>query len=411
MIRFTNAGFTKKLLLISSVLLVLSPISEAWYGSAGFSDTTGMVVQAEPEREPEPLAERIKPPAIHAKAAALIDVASGRILYSWNGEEPLPMASTTKIMTAIVAIETGKLSDAVKTSKRAFAKEGSSLFLRRGEEMSLHHLLYGLMLRSGNDAAVAIAEHVGGSEEGFVYMMNEKAEMLGLEKTQFRNPHGLDADGHYTTANDLARLSAYALHNPTFQEIVRTKVKTVPNPNEKWDYRWTNKNKMLQLYEGADGVKTGYTSKALRCLVSSATRNGQQLAVVTLNDGNDWLDHSRLLNYGFSAFPAVPLVAKGDKIQGYEHLQASASVAYPLGADERDRVKSSVRLIPAGSLDYRLGYRGSLRYELDGKPLISVQLEEAAAGGDGPGTGKEASAAARWFHGMRTAAGSLFHTR
>ncbi|BFH69348.1 MAG: D-alanyl-D-alanine carboxypeptidase family protein [Paenibacillus dendritiformis] len=406
MIRFTNAGFTKKLLLISSVLLVFSSFSEAGNGSTGLSDSSVQVAQAEPEREPGRRAERLKPPAIHAKAAALIDVASGRILYSRNGEEPLPMASTTKIMTAIVAIESGKLSDVVKTSKRAFAKEGSSLYLRRGEEMSLHHLLYGLMLRSGNDAAVAIAEHVGGSEEGFVYMMNQKAEMLGLEKTQFRNPHGLDADGHYTTANDLARLSAYALHNPTFQEIVRTKVKTVPNPNANWDYKWTNKNKMLQLYEGADGVKTGYTSKALRCLVSSATRHGQQLAVVTLNDGNDWLDHTRLLDYGFSAFPAVPLIAKGDKIQGYEHLQASVSAAYPLGEDERGQVKASVRLVPAGSLDYRLGYRGTIRYELDGQPLIAVPLEEAAAGGDGPGKGD--SPAARWFDGLRTAVGALF---
>ncbi|NKI19861.1 D-alanyl-D-alanine carboxypeptidase [Paenibacillus dendritiformis] len=409
MIRFTNAGFTKKLLLISSVLLVFSSFSEAGNGSTGLSDSSVQVAQAEPEREPGRRAERLKPPAIHAKAAALIDVASGRILYSRNGEEPLPMASTTKIMTAIVAIESGKLSDVVKTSKRAFAKEGSSLYLRRGEEMSLHHLLYGLMLRSGNDAAVAIAEHVGGSEEGFVYMMNQKAEMLGLEKTQFRNPHGLDADGHYTTANDLARLSAYALHNPTFQEIVRTKVKTVPNPNANWDYKWTNKNKMLQLYEGADGVKTGYTSKALRCLVSSATRHGQQLAVVTLNDGNDWLDHTRLLDYGFSAFPAVPLIAKGDKIQGYEHLQASVSAAYPLGEDERGQVKASVRLVPAGSLDYRLGYRGTIRYELDGQPLIAVPLEEAAAGGDGPGKGD--SPAARWFDGLRTAVGALFDAR
>ncbi|GAC43666.1 D-alanyl-D-alanine carboxypeptidase family protein [Paenibacillus popilliae] len=403
--------FTKRLLLISSMLLVLNPFSEACNGSAGDTEPSGKVVQAEPERDPERRTKRIKPPAIHAKAAALIDVASGRILYSLNGEEPLPMASTTKIMTAIVAIEAGQLSDVVKTSKRAFAKEGSSLYLRRGEEMSLHHLLYGLMLRSGNDAAVAIAEHVGRSEEGFVYLMNQKAEMLGLEKTQFRNPHGLDANGHYTTANDLVRLSAYALHNPTFREIVRTKVKTVPNPNEKWDYKWTNKNKMLQLYKGADGVKTGYTSKALRCLVSSATRHGQQLAVVTLNDGNDWLDHSRLLDYGFTAFPAVMLVAEGDKVQGYEYLQASASVAYPLGADERSRVKASVRLIPARSLDYRLGYRGTLRYDLDGKPMISVQLKEAVADGDGAKTGKSESVAARWFDRLQTAVGALFHTR
>lgn len=248
--------------------------------------------------------KRIASPTTAAKAAALIDVSSGRILYSHNGDMELPMASTTKVMTAIVAIEHGRLDDKVKTSSRAVGKEGSSIYLRRGEVMSLHHLLYGLMLRSGNDAAVAIAEHVGGSEEGFVYLMNEQAKLLGLEHTQFRNPHGLDEKGHYTTAKDLARLSAYALHNKTFREIVRTRRKKVPNSIDNWDYVWSNKNKMLHLYEGADGVKTGYTRGALRCLVSSATRNDQQLVAVTLNDATDWADHKTLLDYGFSSLSA-----------------------------------------------------------------------------------------------------------
>ena len=207
----------------------------------------------------------------HAKGVALIDVESGGF-YNSNGDKPMKIASLTKIMTAIVAIEHGKLSDMVKTSVRAAGREGSSIYLKKGEEMSLQNLLYGLMLRSGNDAATAIAEHVGGSEEGFVHMMNEKAQMLGLTNTQFMNPHGLDVEGHYSTANDLAKLTAYALKNPIFKTIVKTKVKTAPNPNDKWDYSWKNKNRMLTMYEGADGVKTGYTKQALRCLVSSATR-------------------------------------------------------------------------------------------------------------------------------------------
>lgn len=208
----------------------------------------------------------------HAKAAALIDVESGRILYSSHGDEPMLIASLTKIMTAIVAIEYGDLNSKVKVGKKAFAKEGSSLFLRLGEEMTLQNMLYGLMLRSGNDAATAIAEHVGGSEEGFVHLMNAKAEELSLKHTHFANPHGLDAEGHYSSANDLAVLTAYALHNPVFKEIVKTQVKTADNPYEKWEYKWSNKNKMLRLYEGADGVKTGYTKK--RCAALSAPLPG-----------------------------------------------------------------------------------------------------------------------------------------
>ena len=188
-----------------------------------------------------------------ARGAALIDVESGRILYSHNGDKPMRIASLTKIMTAIVAIEHGKLSDMVETSVRAAGKEGSSIYLRRGEKMSLHNLLYGLMLRSGNDAATAIAEHVGGSEEGFVHLMNDKAEMLGLANSQFINPSGLDAEGHYASANDLAKLTAYALKNPVFKEIVKTKSKSAPNPNDNWNYLWKNKNKMLTMY----GARTG----------------------------------------------------------------------------------------------------------------------------------------------------------
>ncbi|WP_408638289.1 D-alanyl-D-alanine carboxypeptidase family protein [Paenibacillus glufosinatiresistens] len=278
-----------------------------------------------------------------ARAAALIDVESGRILYSHNGDEPMLIASLTKIMTAIVAIENGKLDSVVKVGKNAYAKEGSSIYLRQGEEMTLETMLYGLMLRSGNDAATAIAEHVGGSEEGFVHLMNAKAELLGLKHTHFANPHGLDAEGHYSTANDLAVLTAYALHNPVFKEIVKTRVKTADNPNEPWDYKWSNKNKMLRLYEGADGVKTGYTKKALRCLVSSATRSGQQLVAVTLNDGNDWNDHMAMLDFGFSQYPLKRIVERGDRVEGYA-LAAGTGFAYPLKAGEAEKLKTQLVL-------------------------------------------------------------------
>jgi serine-type D-Ala-D-Ala carboxypeptidase (penicillin-binding protein 5/6) len=312
-------------------------------------------------------------PTNHAQAAALIDVTSGRVLYSKNGDERLRIASLTKIMTAIVAIEHGKLDDHVKISKNAFAKEGSSLFLKLGEEMTLENLLYGLMLRSGNDAATAIAEHVGGTEEGFVLLMNEKAAGLGLTNSHFMNPHGLDHDEHYSSANDVAKLTAYALKNPIFSEIVKTPTKKAPNPNEAWDYKWDNKNKMLRFYEGADGVKTGYTKKAFRCLVSSATRNGQQIAAVTLNDGNDWNDHSKMLDYGFAHFPLKKVTEKGQKIQGYS-LVTGSSFTYAFAHDEEARLVKRLVLHKASTPDLSFGLRGHIELLLDNVSIGKVPV-------------------------------------
>jgi D-alanyl-D-alanine carboxypeptidase len=316
-----------------------------------------------------------KPPEIStgAEAAALIDVASGRILYSHRGDEPMLIASLTKIMTAIVAIEYGELTDVIRVQRSAVGKEGSSIYLKEGQEMTLHHMLYGLMLRSGNDAATAIAEHVGGTEQGFVYMMNQKAEELGLKNTSFKNPHGLDAEGHYSSANDLAKLTAYALRNPVFREIVSTKVKRVPNPGEKWDHIWYNKNKMLSLYEGADGVKTGYTKAAGRGLVSSATRDGRQMAAVTINDGNDWLDHARLLDWGFRYFATQRLIAEGETVEDTPYV-AGRSFYYPLYEGEIGHVTHEVVLEQKDSVDYRLGVRGRLNFYLDGTFIGSVPL-------------------------------------
>ncbi|HEY8530457.1 MAG TPA: D-alanyl-D-alanine carboxypeptidase family protein [Paenibacillaceae bacterium] len=318
-----------------------------------------------------------QPPATHAEAFSLIDAASGRILHSANGDRRMRIASLTKIMTAIVAIEHGRLEDIVTVSPRAAFKEGSSIYLRAGDKVPLETLLYGLMLRSGNDAATAIAEHVGGSEEGFVFLMNRKAEEIGLSDTRFANPHGLDQAGHYSTANDLARLTAYAMRNPVFRKIAATKVKTFPNPNGGWDYHFLNKNKMLFRYEGADGVKTGYTRLARRCLVSSATRNGQQLIAVTLNDGNDWEDHRRLLDYGFAAFPLEEVIAKGQRMEGLPY-EAAAPFRYPFAAGEREKLRALFQPFPPDSLEYRFGLRGRLTFELDGRVIGSVPLRDTA---------------------------------
>ncbi|MFC7442174.1 D-alanyl-D-alanine carboxypeptidase family protein [Laceyella putida] len=282
-----------------------------------------------------------------AQAAICADATSGRVLYGKNVDDEMLIASLTKIMTAIVAIESGKLDELVTVGPRAVGVEGSSIYLKQGEKIPLITLLYGLMLRSGNDAAVAIAEHIGGSVEGFVYLMNRKAEYMGLEHTHFANPHGLDAEGHYSSARDLAVLTSYALKNPTFQEIVKTEVKTVPWPGEKWNRKFYNKNKMLRLYKWADGVKTGYTKKARRTLVASATKEGHQLVTVTLNDGDDWRDSMNMLEYGFQQYDLVPILQKGQvvskrAVQSKEDklfdVIAGTSFSFPLTDQEKGQV-------------------------------------------------------------------------
>jgi serine-type D-Ala-D-Ala carboxypeptidase (penicillin-binding protein 5/6) len=308
-------------------------------------------------------------PSVLAKAAAVIDVETGRILYEKNGNEKMRVASLTKIMTAIVAIEEGKLNDVVEVPAHAVGTEGSSIYLRQGEKLTLEQLLYGLMLRSGNDAAVTIADHVGGSVPGFVQLMNEKAEYLGLSNTHFANPHGLDQQGHYSTADDLAKLTAYSLHNEMFRKIVGTRTKTIPQEGQNWDRKLINKNKMLVFYSGADGVKTGYTKLAKRCLVSSATREGRQIAVVTLNDPNDWQDHAALLDYGLKHFNRVQLVSKGEKVAGdFVTLQP---FYYPLTENEKEQIRKT---ISAGFLQIYLGDT------LIGKVTLGKQAQQTSVG-------------------------------
>ncbi len=253
--------------------------------------------------------------AISARSAVLIDGTSGRVLYEHNAYEQLPMASTTKIMTGLLACESGKLEETVKASAFASGTEGSSLWLKIGEKQTLKDLTYGLMLKSGNDAAVAIAEYLGGSTEAFALIMNKRAREIGAVNTSFKNPHGLDTDDHYTTSFDLALIAKEAMKNDKFREIVSTKTYSIPMEGEKWDRALKNHNKLLWQYDGCNGVKTGFTKKCGRCLVSSAEKSGQRLICVTLNAPDDWNDHKYLLDYGFENFHAETVVKKEEPVK------------------------------------------------------------------------------------------------
>jgi len=253
-------------------------------------------------------------PEVSAKSAILIETNSGDIIYEINSKKRMPMASTTKIMTAIVAIESDFPLDKIITiTKKMTGAEGSSIYLYENERFTLHDLIYALLLNSANDAAEAIAISVAGSIEKFAEMMNDKAAELNLKDTNFTNPHGLDSELHYTTAYDLAKISAYALENEIFAEIADTQSriiypKNIDGTDNKSRARFLrNHNKMLKLYKDAIGVKTGFTKKSGRCLVSAAERNGIKLVAVTLNASNDWNDHIEMLDYGFENYELVEL--------------------------------------------------------------------------------------------------------
>ncbi len=321
-----------------------------------------------------------------AKAAVIMDVNTGRVLYSKNCEAKLPMASTTKIMTTLVAIESGKLKDTVKVSKRASMVEGSSIYLREGETLTLEELLFGVMLRSGNDASTAVAEYIGGTEAKFVEMMNKKAEEIGAVNTSFANPHGLDHQKHYTTAYDLALITAYALKNPKFKEIVSTQRKTISGPPDvNWDRAMLNKNKMLWQYQGGDGVKTGFTKKAGRCLVSSATRDKWQLVTVVLNCGPMWEESSALLNYAFTNYENKKVVdAKNylDQMGVAYGKKKSVSIkpvedfSVPLKQGEADKVKLVTRYNDNNKAPIYAGTdAGSIDIYLNEKLIGNVALE------------------------------------
>ena len=253
-------------------------------------------------------------PAVSAQGAILLDAKSGDTIYELNSKKRLPMASTTKIMTAIVAIESGvPLDKTIIITKNMTGAEGSSIYLYVGERFALIDLIYALLLNSANDSAEAIAISVAGSIDKFADMMNEKVRELNLTDTNFKNPHGLDSEMHYTTAYDLAKITAYSLENEVFYEIAGTQNKIIyPKNSDGTDKAegaryLRNHNKMLRIYKDAIGGKTGFTKRAGRCLVSAAERDGTRLVAVTLNASDDWNAHREMLDYGFYNYKTLEL--------------------------------------------------------------------------------------------------------
>ncbi|MCY8484575.1 D-alanyl-D-alanine carboxypeptidase family protein [Bacillus atrophaeus] len=285
---------------------------------------------------------------VSAKSAIVIDGASGRVLFAKDEHEKRRIASITKIMTAVLAIESGKMEETVTVSANAVRTEGSAIYLKEGQKVKLKDLVYGLMLRSGNDAATAIAEHVGGSLGGFVYMMNQKAEQIGMENTRFQNPHGLDDhENHYSTAYDMAILTKYAMKLKDYQTISGTKVYKA----ETMESVWKNKNKLLTgLYQYSTGGKTGYTKLAKRTLVSTASKDGTDLIAVTINDPNDWDDHMNMFEYVFNHYKTYIVAKKGDIPKLKETFYGNRAfikrdVTYLLNEAEKDEVKINTTLL------------------------------------------------------------------
>ncbi|MCI8413220.1 MAG: D-alanyl-D-alanine carboxypeptidase [Clostridia bacterium] len=285
-----------------------------------------------------------------ARCMAVVEGSTGRLLYGKNEEQARPMASTTKICTAATVLEhCDNLDRTVAVPDKAVGVEGSSIYLQKGEKVKIIDLLYGLMLQSGNDCAEALAITVGGSIEDFAAMMNETAKKAGARNSNFVNPHGLHDDNHYTTAHDLALIAAYAFRNPVFAQIVATKRHTMPWEGRNYPRVIVNKNKILSTYEGGDGVKTGFTKKAGRCLVSSATRNGMRVIAVVLDCGPMFEECAALMDKAFAEY-SLCKVADGEKIceqvpvsdgkRAHAQVCGKGEFYYPLREDE----KSSVRI-------------------------------------------------------------------
>ena len=314
--------------------------------------------------------------ALSAEKAVLLDAQTGRVLYEKQADSQSLIASTTKIMTALIVCEQCNVLDRMRVPKEAVGIEGSSMYLKEGEVLTIQELLYGMMLHSGNDAAVALAIYCGGTVEGFAQLMNDKARSLGMENSHFVNPNGLDAPDHYSTARDLAVLSAHAMKNPIFAKTVSTKTVSTGGRSLK------NHNKLLWQVDGANGVKTGYTKAAGRILVSGACRQGRQLIAVTINAPGDWADHKALLEQGFERYTVKSIISKGQYLGSVEiaggtvgHAQLLAAEDFFYAMAEGEQV--SIELPGTGFVYAPVAENqsaGSARILIDGSCVGSVEL-------------------------------------
>ena len=321
--------------------------------------------------------------AASARSYALIEQKSGRIISGSNYNQQLPMASTTKIMTGLLACESGRLDEIITVPAEAICVEGSSMGLVAGESITLRELVYGLLLESGNDAANVIAFTLGGSVPGFATMMNNKAEELSLPNTQFQNPSGLDAEGHYTTALDLARLGAFAMNNKDFATIVSTKKISISYNGSKNGRSFYNHNRLLGSYDGELGIKTGFTKKSGRCLVSCAEQNGVKLVLCTLDDPNDWEDHRQLLNYGFNTLKCTNVLVSPPQLvanivggKGDNAIVTYApEVLVPLAQGESVRVTMQVNMNRFYYAPVAKGCKlGEIAFYLDGNEIANTDI-------------------------------------
>lgn len=319
-----------------------------------------------------------------ASCAILMDADSRRILYAQNIYEARLIASITKLMTALVAVEREPdLEQVVTIQPEWLGSEGSSIYLKPGEQITLKALLYGLLLQSGNDAAMAIACFVAGDEASFVELMNQKAWELGMDHSSFANPSGLNHEDHYSTAYDMALLACACLENETVADICSTRTITIEGRT------FANHNRLLYQYEGCVGMKTGYTERAGRTLVSAARRDGQTLVCVTLNDGNDWKDHASLLDYGFSTYPRVILCEKGQTFGGLPvsgslltavEAVAAREVSFPLM--EGEELELEVNLTDAVQAPISAGtVMGIAWWKLNGQTVAYTDLVCASGAG------------------------------
>jgi D-alanyl-D-alanine carboxypeptidase (penicillin-binding protein 5/6) len=346
-------------------------------------------------------------PEISARAAIVIDGISGQVLWGRNIHQRLPQASTTKMMTGIVAFERGLLSDTVVVSKRSSDIAGSSIYLEPGEKLTFEQLLYGVMLNSGNDASNAVAEYVGGSTDRFVGLMNDKVKELGLQNTRYTNPHGLPADDHYSSVYDMAMIARYALANPGFAKIATTKAIEVPGNGRIERRVLVNHNKLLRYFPGAFGGKTGYTSVAGRCFIGSAKRDGRYVIEALLDAPKMWEDAEALLNHGIDNFKSETVAKAGTPIakvavQGGRYAQVAAilpqDVSVTVGPSLKGPITTSHDLDSQVQAPIEEGQTlGKFHVKQGDKLIASFPLTAAAAVSAAPPLTTELTPVLGWF--------------